>query len=59
MIFREPRTTQERRDASLPEMREFIRNKRSFRNLPQAYDDIQSRRPRRSWKTFRNKQRRG
>lgn len=61
-IFREPRSTQERRaifqiaadiaEASIPI---HLRGKRSFRNLPNAWDDFCRERTR-SWKNYRKTQ---
>ena len=49
---RRPRTTQERR-ASLEG---WARGKRSFSNLPEAWDDIQREWRKRTWKEYRKHQ---
>ena len=48
-----PRTHQEMALSVDPDHRELVRNKRKFRNLPDAYDDRHRKSKGRSWKNFR------
>lgn len=58
--LRHPRTTQERRLHSDPELRPYIRGKRSWKRLPNAWDDIFIPfRENESWKKLRKTQYRG
>jgi hypothetical protein len=48
--YRNIKTTQERKYSCDPEHKPYIRGKRSFRNLPEAWDDIPAFPIKRSWK---------
>ncbi len=48
--FKHPQTTQEKRKVADPELKEFVRPSRNFRNLPNTYDDKPSFRYGSSWK---------
>ena len=56
--LRHPKTTQEARENSAPENKNFVRGKRTKRNLPNAWDDIPINNicKRSSWKKLRKKQ---
>jgi hypothetical protein len=48
--FRRPKTTQERKLTTDSLHKLFVRGKRSFRNLPEAWDDIPFARKEKGWK---------